>query len=436
MTRVFNWHVPTLLAAALVAGVLAFAPNGAEAHHASEAGLELGNVVEVSSGWMHTCARTDNGEVYCWGNNATGNLGDGTAATVRPIAGRVDGIGNGPVRQISAGADHTCAISAERDVWCWGGNLAGQLGGIPADLGLIRRTPGKVTYFRMEETAPKFVSVSAGNSHTCALDTNGQIWCWGSNTDGQLGSGSIFTGAQDADRVDQRSMGPATKVIAGGGHTCGLGSGGAMWCWGDNADEQLGDGTNVDRRVPVRVSLTNGFPDGGVVTLSLGGMHTCASTANGAAYCWGSNTFGRIGSPSNTSTVTAQGPNSSVPVRVTMYDGGVLNGVTGISAGLDHTCAWKATGGVGFCWGRNVYGHLGDGVVSTNQPRPRHPIMSVTLLMERTGAIETVSAGYNHTCSLNAGGRVHCWGHNGLGQGGDGTFVFHKEPARVFRPPV
>ena len=425
MTRVLNWKLSAAGAVAALLAALVLVPSGAEAHHLADAGLAMPDLVEVTSGWMHSCGRTDGGEVYCWGNNATGNLGDGTAANVRPLAQRVDGF-DAPVTQVSAGADHTCALTQLGKVWCWGGNLAGQLGGVPADLGLVRRTPSQVTWFQGED--PTFVQISAGNTHTCALEEGGIPWCWGSDANGQLGRGGMLSDSGPAKRVWTGDMGPVTRVQAGASHTCALSVTQEFWCWGNNSDGRVGDGTTTERRAPVRVAQTKGFPDGGVVDFSLGTYHTCATTQNLHVYCWGDNGYGRIGHPNGNSSYS--------PVQVRRYvdlaTTAEFPGLVGISVGLDHSCAWNADG-KGWCWGRALYGQLGDGIVSSTQPIPRHPIKDWTVTMERTGKILSVAAGYNHTCMLNEGGIGHCFGHNGLGQNGDGTFAFHKEPAKVFQ---
>lgn len=441
MTRVFTWKTPAAAAvAALLAAVMLW-PSGANADHLAEAGLELPGLVEVTSGWMHSCGRGAAGEVYCWGNNATGNLGDGTAANARPVAKRVTGF-DAPVRQVSAGADHTCALTEVGDIWCWGGNLAGQLGGLGADTAVVRRNPGKLTLDAWGRRLPAFTQLSAGNSHSCALDTTGTPWCWGGNSAGQLGDGCYgcaFTSGGGAPRpVNVQRMGAVRKVLAGATHSCAVTPQDALWCWGDNGYGQLGVDSTTDLRAPEQVHATGGFPDGGVADFALGTEHTCAVTRNTNVYCWGDNTHGRLGTPSATSSPTAQGPDSLVPVRVKRYDNspthhnGVFTGMVGVSAGLDHTCAWSADG-VGWCWGRAAYGHLGDGIVSTSQPRPRYAVVDRALTMQLTGPIRAIAAGYNHTCSLNEGGKAHCWGHNGFGQNGDGTFVFNYRPSRVLQ---
>lgn len=430
MTRVLNWKLPAATAVAAVLAALVLIPSGAGAHHLADAGLEMPELVEVTSGWMHSCGRSAEGEVYCWGNNATGNLGDGTAASVRPLAKRVTGF-DAPVSQVSAGADHTCALTTLGDVWCWGGNLAGQLGGIPSDLGLVRRTPAKVTYFQAEN--PKFTQISAGNTHTCALADGGIPWCWGSDANGQLGRGGMFSDSGVAKRVWTRDMGAVQRIKAGASHTCALNVDAVLWCWGNNIDGRVGDGTTEQRRLPVRVASADGFPDGGVTDFALGTYHTCATTVNEHVYCWGDNDYSRLGNPAPDRT--------EAPVQVRRYvdaaTTGEFTGLVGITTGLDHSCTWTATG-EGWCWGRALYGQLGDGIVASSQPMPRNPIRNRTVLMEPTGKILSVAAGYNHTCQLNEGGKAYCYGHNGLGQNGDGTFVFHKEPAKVLevRAPV
>ena len=188
-----------------------------------------------------------------------------------------------------------------------------------------------------------------------------------------------------------------------GGHTCGVTAAGAAYCWGNNSNGQLGDGTTTPRLSPVLVA-------GGVsfAAVSAGESHTCGVTAAGAAYCWGDNFFGQLGDGTTTRRLS--------PVLV---GGGVT--FAALRAGNVHTCGVTAAGAA-YCWGYNVYGELGDGT-TTDRSSPELVAGGVSFAAVRPGAA--------HTCGVTAAGAAYCWGSNGSGQLGDGTTIDRLTPVRV-----
>jgi len=202
----------------------------------------------------------------------------------------------------------------------------------------------------------------------------------------------------------------AQSISAGGFHTCALTSGGGVRCWGLNDSGQLGDGTNVNNPAPVDVAGLSS-----VIAVSAGGSHTCALTATGGVKCWGKNDLGQLGDGTNI--------NRNVPVDVT----GLSSGVAAISAGGFHTCAVMTTGGV-MCWGRNNRGQLGDGT-GTDRNTP------VAVSGLGSGIVAVAAGGGDsqggHTCALNPGGGVMCWGRNDFGQVGDGSTADRFVPVGV-----
>ena len=237
--------------------------------------------------------------------------------------------------QISAGRGlHTCALTTESGVKCWGQNSNGQLGdGTTAD----STTPVDVSGL-----PSGIVQLSAGSSHTCALTTDGGVKCWGFNGYGQLGDG---TKRDSTKPVDVSGLSSVVQISAGGFYTCALTIGGGVKCWGVNYNGELGDGTTTHRLTPVDVTGLSS----GIVQLSAGGGHTCAVTTGGGAKCWGWNGYGQLG-------------NGRIAVRVpTPVDVvGLSSGVAQISAGDARTCALTTSNGAK-CWGFNGYGQLGNG---------------------------------------------------------------------------
>lgn len=325
-------------------------------------------------GGAHTCGLTSNGTTYCWGSNDHGQLGDGstTDRTVPvPVAGELQFLYG-----LTLGESHTCGsvpVPLDPDegvVYCWGQNGSGQLGdGTTGD----RTTPLAVA------GGPSISVVSAGGQHTCGLDLYGMgfAYCWGSNSNGQLDVGTT-AGSLSPVRIILIGCGfgpptpggpscplgavtPFENVTAGGAHTCAEAGGSyylsfAWYCWGGNGDGQLGEGTTTDRTAPVLVGGGRSF-----IAMSAGASHTCGIAGHGdlsipgfwvtdgSAYCWGLNDHGQLGDGTTTTRT------SPVPVA-----GGVR--FLSLSAGSSHTCGVSALGV--YCWGNNDHGQLGSGTTS------------------------------------------------------------------------
>jgi len=403
------------------------------------ASADTSTAVSVSTGNGFTCALTAGGGVKCWGSNSNGRLGDGTT-TNRLTAVDVTGLTSG-VAAISAGSSHACALTTSGGVKCWGRGDVGQLGdgvgtdrltavdvlelppgpgGLVAISGVVAISAGAAHTCALTASGavkcwgfdtqwlsyiaydvPGLTSgvakISAGSYYTCALTTAGGVKCWGSNAGGQLGDGTTSYSWVPVD-VTGLASGVAAISAGGGGHSCAVTTGGATKCWGDNSYGQLGDGTTTQRLTAVDVTgLTSG-----VVAISGGGGQTCALTTSGSVKCWGWNSAGQLGDGTFT--------NRPTPVDVT----GVTSGSAGIAAGADHTCALTTAGGVK-CWGSNQTGALGDGT-----PVQRLTAVDATGL---TSGVAAASAGGVHTCALTTGGGVKCWGDNAYGQLGDGTWI-------------
>ncbi len=349
-------------------------------------------VIAVAAGARHTCALTGAGGVKCWGDNATGQLGDGTT-TPALVPLDVTGLDSG-VTAVAAGGSHSCAVTSAGGVKCWGDKDSGQLG--------INSTADQSLPVDVSGLASGISVIAAGSDHTCALDTTGGMKCWGLNGSGQLGNNSTSTALEP---VDVSGLAGGVDVIATGNfHTCARSDAGGALCWGDNSFGQLGNGSNVPEMVPVDVQALTA----GVVGVSAGGGHSCAVTSEGGAQCWGGNLTRQLGNDS--------GANVLAPVVVGGAEG------SAVAAGADHTCTMGPLGGAQ-CWGRNHAGQLGDGSTI-----PRLAPVNVTGLPSNVAAI---AAGGAHTCALASTGGVMCWGANDAGQLGDGTTNQRLTPVDV-----
>jgi alpha-tubulin suppressor-like RCC1 family protein len=258
------------------------------------------------------------------------------------------------VTQVSASGKFTCALLSTGTVRCWGHNQYGQLGnGNTNDSSIAVQVSG----------ITNAIQVTNGANQACALLSDNTVKCWGYNNDGQLGDGSTTNRSTPVQVVGASGSGSLTgvSVVSGGRlHTCALLSGGTVYCWGDNGNGELGDGTTTNRSLPVRVgSITNAS------TISAGEYHSCAVLSDGTAQCWGASAYGQVGDGTTADT--------STPVTVIGPGGwGSLTGIAAISAGgadinetddYEHTCALTSDGTV-VCWGQNNYGQLGNGTTT------------------------------------------------------------------------
>jgi trimeric autotransporter adhesin len=299
-------------------------------------GLSSG-VAAVSTEWDDSCALTTNGSVECWGDNADGQLGDGTTTdSATPV--EVSGLTSG-VTAIASGYSFACALTSAGGVECWGSNTDGQLGD--------GTTTDSTTPVAVSGLSSGVIAIATGEGHACALTSVGGVECWGYNNDGQLGNETTANSSTPV-QVSGLSSG-VTAIATGWWHTCALTSAGGVECWGDNAEGQLGDGTTTDNTTPVAVTgLTSG-----VTTIAAGAAHTCALSTAGGVECWGYNSEGQLGDGTNTDSPT--------PVDVS----GLSSGISALSAGVLHTCALTTAGGVE-CWGYGVDGELGNATTTSS----------------------------------------------------------------------
>lgn len=350
----------------------------------------LTNIKAIAIGGSHSCALTEDGGVKCWGRNLAGQLGSGT---LFEWSRAVDVVGLGSdVVAITAGSNHTCALTTAGGVKCWGLGRFGQLGD---GSGTDQPTPVDVAGLDSG-----VIAVAAGGLHTCALNAGG-VKCWGLNDNGQLGNGSNISSGIPVDVPGLPSG--VTAIAAGGLHTCALTAGGVK-CWGWNDYGQLGNDTFTSSNTPVDVVGLSGT----VGIIAAGNAHTCAVSTGGALQCWGANAQrGQVGDGSTADRKT--------PTDVA----GLAAGVSSVDGGGAHTCAVAAGGGAK-CWGGNAYGQLGDGTTTLH----RTPVDVVGLV----AGVNAVGTGELHSCALMDGG-VKCWGSNQYGQLGNGRSGLQESQA-------
>ena len=310
----------------------------------------------ISVGSFHSCAVDDEGGAWCWGNNEFGELGtgqDGNALEKSAVPLPVIADEDQTYVSISAGSHHSCAVDDEGGVWCWGNNEFGELGTGQDGNGLQQTAEPRPV---VADHGQSFVSIAAGFDQACALDDEGEAWCWGTNENGRLGGG------QDRERLEQSAV-PLPVVAVEGqtfvsistgfGVNCALDDEGGAWCWGTNQNGQLGTGQDgdalEDSAAPVPVVADDGQT---FARISAGTAMGCAVDDAGEAWCWGFNGSGRLGTGQDFDELA----NSPVPLSVAGDEGLAFVAI----AGAAHTCA-ATESGIAWCWGSNARGQLGTG---------------------------------------------------------------------------
>jgi alpha-tubulin suppressor-like RCC1 family protein len=359
--------VATVDASGAIAGV---APGSATitAAAATKSGtatvsVEVVRFATVQAGAYHSCGLTTSGAAYCWGNGTYGQLGNGAKASrLAPVAVA----GSLSLNAISVGAIHSCGLTASGAAYCWGSDLYGELGaGVTASQQCgTGGSPCSTTPLAVARGLT-FASVSAGWEESCALTSSGAAYCWGDNSYGELGDGSTAS-----TRTPVAVTGALTFVSVGTGNVfaCGLTAAGAAYCWGNNSAGQLGIGPGGSAHCGAELCSTAPVAVSGGLTftaLSVGYWHACGLTSGGAAYCWGDNDGWQLGATTQ-ETCAGFGVTISCSTVPLLVEGGPSLSFAGLSAGSSHTCT-VSSGGDGYCWGANGYGQLGNGTATSSR---------------------------------------------------------------------
>ncbi|OCT12115.1 hypothetical protein A8709_30140 [Paenibacillus pectinilyticus] len=417
----------------------------------------LNHITQIAAGSSHAIALKDDGSVYTWGDNASGQLGSGLGFDGKPwnqiYPQQLYGLTK--TVRVGMGADFTFAIDPDNNVWAWGNNSYGQLG----DKTVNNQTspiqtqvkqwlnppvlkPGEGT---IVNKTPVVNALASGDSDSFVLK-NESLFTWGSNTFGQLGDGSHSS----INAAEKMNLDGVVAIEAGDSHTVAVKSDGTLWTWGQNFSGQLGDGTTTARSTAAQVNDLQG-----VVAAGAGSNHTIALLNNGSVWSFGDNTYGQLGHDQTTTASQivqlsnimsiAAGANFNLALD---HSGNVwswgdntsgqlgdgtfaskqqpleiagLTGITAIAAGKNFALALKDDGTV-WSWGYNAFGQLGNGTTS-NQ---RTPVQIADLT-----PIQSISAGSYHSMALGKDGSVWTWGQNLFGQLGDGTTSNQKKPEQI-----
>lgn len=350
-------------------------------------------VAEVWAGKNHNCVTMEDGSLACWGAGAGGQIGDGfylNRDKARPISAMPN------VSTVDGGDNFSCALDGAGTLHCWGQNDVGQLGDNSTE---SHSQPADIVMTAIGSVA----SFCAGSEHACAVDSTGQLWCWGNRDNGRTGSDSFSTNAYDTqpfetwDGENENLMGASagsgavSEVVCGARHTCALAGGGSIYCSTDGTNAQDGNATTPSRGSFLKVSASSGYS-----AIASGDNHLCA-IKSGKVYCWGSNSSGQAGQSPASTTVTT-------PTEVPGFSSATM-----IAAGGRTSCAVQA--GTLSCWGSDASGQLGGGG-STHIPT----------VIASVSSVSSLAVGDAHVCvQETAGSAVKCWGANLYGQLGRGN---------------
>jgi alpha-tubulin suppressor-like RCC1 family protein len=293
--------------------------------------------ISLASGDQHACAIVD-GVLSCWGDNESAQLGTGdTSVHHAPVVVA----GNSDWFAVAAGRRHTCGLRAAGMLYCWGDNSQSQLGS--------GGTRWHKQPFRIGNDAD-FTELACGGDDCCALRHQGALVCWGSNQDGNVGVSGTGTAAVTSPSAVAAGS-TFLQVAVAAAHSCAIRSDGALLCWGSNADGELGTGdSQATQRTPIQVGDGNDW-----FRIAVGQQHTCGLRGMGTLWCWGSNAEGQIG-------IGGEGPDGVQ--QVTNIPTGVLesSGWVDVAVGGYHSCARQHDKPLA-CWGRGQSGQLGAGVM-------------------------------------------------------------------------
>lgn len=307
---------------------------------------------------------------HCWGNNPSGIFGDTTLA---PSLVPVLVPGGLLFSQVHAGADFVCGLTTTSAIWCWGSNAHGQRG--------VAGTP--VSAPTLVSGGHAWIGFAAGGQSACGIASDSTAWCWGSNGYGQLGDGTL--GTDRSAPVAVKNGIRFASLSLSSTHSCGVSTSGRLWCWGRNADRELGaDSTGAQYKVPVPVAIADST---GFLAVAAGGLHTCAVGA-GRAYCWGADLLGQIGNKTTSATDVA------LPIVIDS-----TLGVVALAADSASTVA-LASGQKAYWWGSR----------GPNLSAPASIDRALQPKLVPTVVLTGIATGQSVSCGIYTRNYVFCWG--------------------------
>lgn len=380
--------------------------------------FKKGGFKSVSGGELHSCGITYSGKAYCWGDGQHGRLGhNSTGNSNIPVAVNTSGAFAGKtVKTIATGSWHSCAIASDDQAYCWGSDLYGRLG----TNGSGDKSVPTPVYAAGALAGKTLKTLMIGNSHACVIANDDLAYCWGDGYYGRLGDNTgadryvptaVYTGGVLA--------GKTIKQITGGDwHTCAIASDDKVYCWGDGTFGQLGQGSFSGSNAPVAVDMNGALAGKTVKSISAGYYHTCAIASDDQAYCWGAGDYGHLGNNNPT--------HSNVPVAVSTS--GALAGKTlkSLGSGGWHNCAVASDNRL-YCWGRNDFGQVG----SVGSGNSNVPVAVNTSGILSGKDMRAMDGGLTHSCAIDIDNVAYCWGSGTSGELGNNTTSNSSVPVFV-----
>ncbi|RMF17645.1 MAG: hypothetical protein D6761_03900, partial [Candidatus Dadabacteria bacterium] len=358
--------------------------------------VELPRLIGVGS--QHACAsKPSNGQLFCWGYNGDGAVGDNGPVVARTTPSAVAVTQAYGWTDLSLGTQFGCGIRDDDTLWCWGRNSSGQLGDGTYS---ARYTPVPIS------ATSRWLDVNVGATHSCAVRDDATLWCWGSNSFGELGVGD-----KTIRSVPTRVTGSTQwrQVSAGSFETCAIDIDGLLWCWGRNALGELGTGDTQPRTSPVPIVAPGPWK-----SVDIGGVGSnntiCAIDSNDRAFCWGANTYGQLGAGDHLPRVAPAEVSNPARWR-------------DISVGLYSVCG-VALDRRPYCWGQNTYGQLGAARLDIADATQPYPVAFTKPAVDIETAITS--------CLVDGQNDLYCWGNNQQGTVGDGAGgEVHPDPVTI-----
>ena len=385
--------------------------------NSNQANALVTKVIYISAGSYHSIAVNSNGDLYSWGWNGQGQLGNGTNTDSNvPLPVRTAGtpMAGKKIIQTAIGVTHSMALDSEGKVYSWGANDQGQLGNGTATNSNL---PVEVKTEGTPMAGKKIIQTAIGVTHSMALDSEGKVYSWGENVNGLLGTGDAMPALSPVLVETWRTPMEGKKIVqisAGGAHSMALDSEGNIYAWGWGGEGQLGNGENNNSNVPILVKKEGTGLEGKTIKkVMAGGMFSMVLTSDGSLYSWGKNSYGQIGDG------TTNNYNLAVAVKT---EGTPMAGKTVVDFSIsnEHTVALTSDGQI-YAWGRNESGQLGDGT-NTASTLPV-AVRTVGTPFADKKAVQVVAGGWEgaHSLALGTDGTVYSWGRNLNGQLGDQT---------------
>jgi alpha-tubulin suppressor-like RCC1 family protein len=368
---------------------------------------------KVTTGTQFTCALTVTKKAYCWGLGTGGALGNNAAANSNlPVAVNTSGItGSTNFASLYSADSHSCAIMDDNATYCWGAGSHGRLG--------YGGTTQKNLPFAPDTNAiggfTNFKSLSLGDSHTCGITNLDTLYCWGSNSSGQIGNAAT-TDALTPTAVAFGATTTVKLVSAGSTSTCAQKTDNGIYCWGDGTYGQLGNGVSTAiTSSPIAATATSGLDLANISSFT-GNEGFCVRNALGDMRCWGASEYQQLGNNAN----------ASGPVKVNTSNLTGTKKFTKLSAGYYHVCGIGTDAQI-YCWGGGYNGQVGVG----SNGEFSKPVAVDTSSLPAGLTFTDIRAGYYHACAIASNSNMYCWGYNGDGELGNNSTTDSGVPVLV-----